>query len=783
MPARHVAIGKPKHQGEKRGIDLVVRCLPDGYVVYSNVELSTGRRSGTTYEHDLLVLAPHAVFTVELKSWGGRLTGNRDRWQRESGAIVQSPIPLTLEKARVLKGVLETRARALRDVWVQGLVLLTEVDAQPVITPDFAHFVTTRRDIQRALTDPAAWGLTGNQLTKAQREDILRVFSDGEPATIPSTLGHFELLQRLTAEGRPYTAWLGKGPLGEQRVLHHYEIRGDSEKNRDRRRDLPLREATLHERLKGGPDLLDYCGYIPIEDPEGFVLTFEDTTPLLPAGTWVDKHNPGLEDRLRVARRVADALAWMHRRDVVHRRLSVDAILVSPAPSPAVVRLSALELSRDLAGLAPSVPSSLLEDPSYRCMAPELIRGGEATPASDLFSLGATLVELLSGRPLFERIEDALREFEIPPLHVGGQPVTVEVSLIIRDLLAPQPNERPVDAADVAERLGEVLRRAGRPAPRPDREILREGQRVLDVYELVKHLGEGASGSTWKARHTVDGSMVVLKIADAAQAPMLTNEADVLQQVHHANLVRYRDLRPFGGGSVLILACADGVDGRTWAGAGDALSLAQLLHLAGGLFGALGALHDAGWIHRDVKPENLVLRERDAQATLIDLGFARRAGEEGELTVGTVAYKDPLLWKQNGWTAGHDLFAAWLVIYEVLTGVHPFNARPESGRAPAIDPTLFPEAFEEAARRLAALFEAALSPDPGKRPATAADALARMRDALRASPPSAAPDRPRPAKSHNLPLPMPEPPRRIVLPDAVTPDTRIEQIDISSRAL
>jgi hypothetical protein len=67
MSARHHPIGRPKHAGEQRGIDLVVSALPDDYEVYSNVDLATGRRGGHTYEHDLLILAPHAVFTVELK--------------------------------------------------------------------------------------------------------------------------------------------------------------------------------------------------------------------------------------------------------------------------------------------------------------------------------------------------------------------------------------------------------------------------------------------------------------------------------------------------------------------------------------------------------------------------------------------------------------------------------------------------------------------------------------------------------------------------------------------
>ena len=79
MTARHVPIGTPVHDAEARGIQALVRALPDNYWVFSNLDLASDRR-GQTFDHDAIVLAPHAVFTVELKSWGGRISGNRDRW-------------------------------------------------------------------------------------------------------------------------------------------------------------------------------------------------------------------------------------------------------------------------------------------------------------------------------------------------------------------------------------------------------------------------------------------------------------------------------------------------------------------------------------------------------------------------------------------------------------------------------------------------------------------------------------------------------------------------------
>ncbi|MBK9263272.1 MAG: protein kinase [Polyangiaceae bacterium] len=730
MPAKLVQIGKPKHRDEARGIQLVASTLPNDYVVYANVDLASGRRAGHTFEHDALVLAPHAVFAVELKSWGGRISGNRDRWTLEDGTPVPSPIPLIAEKARVLKGVLTARSRALNDVWVQGLVLVTGVDAQPFISPDYEHFVATPKTIAKCLTDPTVWGLSARKLDEAQKSTILRVFADGRPVEAPTHIGQHYLLERIASEGSGFEVWRARAPLGETRILHVYPIRGDSEKARKRALEHALREATLQSRIKGSPNLIDYCEYEVVDHPHSIVLRFEDTTSFISARTWIDEHNPGLLDRLRVAKQMASALAWIHDRDVVHRRLSIRAFLVTPELIPASVKLTDLELARDMQGRAPTVSSSALEDPTYRCMAPELVCFGESTPQSDLFSLGATFYELLTGRALFQRPEDVLRPVELSSLHVGDNPVPVEIVSLVAQLVERDRTHRPDNARDVVRLLDESIARLSMTTP-PRRDTPEPGDVIQNVYQLVRHLGEGATGSSWEVQHALDGRRFVAKIADADKVDLLRNEANVLQLVTHPNLARYHEIAPYRTGSVLLVHHVQGFDGRTWIEAGDPLSPEQSLALGEGLFGAVGALHQAGYLHRDIKPENVILADRTARPTLIDLGLARLADEDGEITVGSIPYKDPILYEKGKWLVAHDLFAVWLVLYELLTGVHPFDHRPENAKRPRIETSLFPDSFApNLADRLGTLFAQALSPNLDQRPPTATDAIAQWKAAF-----------------------------------------------------
>lgn len=727
--AKHRPIGPSKHKGEQSGIDFLVKGLPPEYLVVTNVDLPAGR-IGRFYEHDAVVVAPHGVFTVELKSWGGAIAGNRDRWTLADGIPRQSPIPLTLDKARTLKGGLAAHDRALRDVWVQGLVFVSGPDASLQLGGSFASVGRTRADVVSALTDPAAWGLEGQRLTPAQRRAAERYLLDGQAPAPRTHLGQYRLLERLPSDGRPHDAWLGEDLLGERRVLHVYPTDGGDERARQRTRAHALREASLLDGLRGGPDLLRYMTYVVLDDPPAIALVFEDTARLLPLAAWVERSTPGLGDRLRVAARLARALDWVHGRGVVHRALSPASVLVSDGAPPTDLRLCSFELARDLSGRAATITSSALAA-SDAPLAPETLRSGEATARSDLFAFGAVLVELLSGRPLFERPEDALRPVDLPPVEVGGVPAPPALRALLVELLSPEPSARPASAAAVAEVLDGLL------AAPAGRRPLAPGELLTGSWELVEPLGGGAGGVVWRVRHRELGSTAVAKIAGPDQAPMLDAEATALQAVAeagpHPNVVALRDLLPVPAGRALLVEDVAGVDAAVQAGAGDPLAPDALRRFTDGLFAGLERLHGAGLLHRDVKPSNVLLRA-DGAAVLIDLGLACAVGTEGELTVGSPAYKDPLLWQDGRWTERADLYAAWLVVAEVLTGAHPFDDRPTADPAWALDPAMLPDALPApVARAVAALITDALAPDPARRPATAAAARARLTAALDAA--------------------------------------------------
>lgn len=764
--AKHFPAGKP-HDNERRAIRFLTERLPNNYEVFTNLLLPTGR-PGQTYEHDAVIVARHAIFAVEFKHWGGPVQAGRDRWILDDGTLVHSPFGLLRQKAQALKGLLTRGQRDLSDVWVQDLVFLTREDARPQVSPDFAPLVATYDDIIAALTDPRHFGLPDQALTLSHLKRIRPVLLDRQPVVRQAFPG-IELIDRLSAPPEaPYQAWRGIRH-GQPRTLHVYRFDGDTVAHRERQKAQALREVNLLERLRNGPDLLRFFDFEPVQDPEqAYVLSYEDTQPFLTLPDWLTRRRPGLSERLAVGERLTRALRWMHQREVAHRSLSPEAVLVSDAAAPTELRLCALELARDLSATLPTLTPRSLDD-TARYAAPEYLRTRETTERSDAFSLGAVLFHLFNGRAPFAHPNDILRPFTLPPLHVEGEPLPLGLADALLGLLHPQPLERPP--------LDDVIAafETARPTVAPRVPPLVPGLELKDRYRLDRHLHDGAAGQVWKARDLTEGTDVVLKIGDAND-PILINESRCLRAIRHPHVVRSHTVEVLDHGrQALVVEYIDAVDGGFWAGAGDALDSTGITRFGRGFLAAVGALHAAGLLHRDLKPGNLLIREgeRAGEPVLIDLGLAGPIGDATHLAIGTPAYKDPALYRDGAWGVRHDLFAAWCTFWEVLTGQHPFREVPEAGIAPDIDADDLPDGLPLALRTgLTDLVRRALNPDAGRRPASADEALFAFDEAIGQQRP---PRRRAPTALPTLAVPLP-------LPDDLASDTRVENFEISVRA-
>ena len=271
---------------------------------------------------------------------------------------------------------------------------------------------------------------------------------------------------------------------------------------------------------------------------------------------------------------------------------------------------------------------------------------------------------------------------------------------------------------------------------------------VLGRYRPVRPLGSGGSGSVWLACDERTGLDVALKIIprEGKAAARAEREALAARRLRHERCVRAYDV---GHDSSHVYIAYEYVAGRTLRETmrTDGLSDEDAVEVAAQVLDALAHAHRTGIVHRDVKPSNLLLEERDEIAVrLLDFGLAQFDGADTLTAVGdvpgTLAYIAPERLAGAEATPASDVWAVGVLLWEALAGRHPFWGVPLQEVARAIEagaPPLLAER-RDLPRRLVAAVDGALAPKPERRPR--ASALASdLRNAVRK-------DAPRQARSH-----------------------------------
>jgi hypothetical protein len=238
-------------------------------------------------------------------------------------------------------------------------------------------------------------------------------------------------------------------------------------------------------------------------------------------------------------------------------------------------------------------------------------------------------------------------------------------------------------------------------------------------YTELKVLGSGGFGEVVLARHDTSGTRVAIKylrpqlLADPEFAALFRAEAAVLASLADPNVVRLYEYVESPSGAAIVMELVEGIPLREiLTRQGQTTAEAALVVLEGSLLG-LAAAHRRGIVHRDYKPEN-VLVDGNGASKLSDFGIAARTGDR-VMAAGTLAYAPPEQFGGGPASPAGDVYAATATFYECLTGHPPFTGA-------TVEALLYqhlskPVPLEPVPEPLRPLVAAGMAKEPDRRPA------------------------------------------------------------------
>ncbi len=212
--------------------------------------------------------------------------------------------------------------------------------------------------------------------------------------------------------------------------------------------------------------------------------------------------------------------------------------------------------------------------------------------------------------------------------------------------------------------------------------MIQKGQKINERYEIIRSIGEGGMANVYLAYDTILNRNVAVKILrgdlanDEKFVRRFQREAISASSLNHPNIVEMYDVGEDSGKYFIVMEYLEGETLKTLIKRRGALTLSEVIDIMLQLTSGLACAHESYIIHRDIKPQNVVILE-DGTVKITDFGIAM-ALNSNELTqtnsvMGSVHYLPPEQANGNGATVQSDIYSAGILMYELLTGKIPFK--------------------------------------------------------------------------------------------------------------
>jgi serine/threonine-protein kinase len=266
------------------------------------------------------------------------------------------------------------------------------------------------------------------------------------------------------------------------------------------------------------------------------------------------------------------------------------------------------------------------------------------------------------------------------------------------------------------------------------------GELLAGRYRLERRIGQGGMAEVWVATDTDLDRRVAVKwlktnlAGDPVVAERFRREAVAVARLNHPNIVGVHDVVTHEGRQAVVMQLVDGKSLRQLLDSQKRLGPELTIHIGAAIAGALDAAHQGGFVHRDVKPGNILVTS-DGRVLLTDFGIAKglQAGDEDltsdNVMMGTAKYLSPEQVRGRRLDGRADLYSLSLVLYECLAGRVPFLGETDADTALARlqrDPTDLGHLRPTLPIGLVNLIHKTLARNPAHRPQSGTDLRAAL---------------------------------------------------------